>query len=246
MTKELVKLYHSNKEAALLIIKDFLYNNFKQNIYNIKFSDYLLYTPLPTILAINTCKGSRYKIFDETHNLILANCYLPYFLSSPIPFTVPFINHNSINFITSNVYYYELTIDTYQFKNSSNSMNISIGYGSSITELKDTILGWSNESIGYNSFDGSICCWGEKDKFYKIFEMGDTVGAGVIYERRNIYSFFFTLNGKMHSKFNNIIIINKIIPMVAINTNTSVSINFNTEVYCYDYRKHITPIVISI
>lgn len=260
-----IRLYHQDKTKALHIINDILINNFnllyinnlKQFIYNdfnnfnIKFIDYLLYTPLPKCLLLDTDTtyfkfiDSKYKSIERNTNILAANCYLPYFLNCPIPFTIPYIS-NDIKLITSNVYYYELTIDTFPFKDPWNSMNISIGFGSSKTDLYHLILGWTNESIGYNSFDGSICCWGQKDKNYKKFGMGDTVGAGIIYEKRNIYSFFFTLNGKIHTTFNNILIINKVIPMIGLNYNTAISLNFNTDIYCYDYRKHIQPIVISI
>jgi hypothetical protein len=259
----IIRLYHQDKTKALDIISSFIISNFnllyinnlKQFIYNdlnnfnIKITDYLLYTPLPKCLLLDTNYfkfiNSKYKSIKRNTNIIAANSYLPYFLNCPIPFTVPYISNN-IKLITSNVYYYELTIDTLPFKNPWKSMNVSIGFGSSETELDNLILGWTNESIGYNSFDGSICCWGEKDKTHKIFGMGDTVGAGIIYEKRNVYSFFFTLNGKIHTRFNNIFIINKVIPMIGLNYNTLISVNFNTDVYCYDYRKHITPIVISI
>ena len=263
ITREyMIRLYHINKDEALRFIKkiiinnlNLLYiNNFKQFIYNdlnnidIKFTNYLLYTNLPSRLFIDniTIKSiqSTYRSVERNNDLIATNCFLPYFLTDPIPFTIQYISNN-ITLITSNVYYYELTIESYQFIDSWDSMNVSIGFGSSVTDLKNTILGWSNESIGYNSFDGSICCWGLKDKNYNIFGVGDTVGAGVIYEKQNTYSFFFTLNGKLHSKFNNIFIINKIIPMIGLNCNTCVSVNFNTDIFMYDYRKHILPIVIS-
>jgi hypothetical protein len=254
-----IRLYHQDKTKAQQIINDTIINNFnllyinnlKQFIYNdfnIKFTDYLLYTPLPQYLLLDTTYfkfiDSKYKSIERNTNILIANCYLPYFLNCPIPFTIPYISNN-IKLITSNVYYYELTIDTYQFKDPWNSMNISIGFGTSTTDLNNLILGWTNESIGYNSFDGSICCWSKKDKNYKTFGMGDTVGAGIIYEKINIYSFFFTLNGKIHTKFNNILIINKVIPMIGLNYNTAISVNFNTDIFYYDYRKQIQPIVIS-
>jgi hypothetical protein len=267
--KDIIESYNLNRLDVLKHINQFI-NQFINQYYELGFidgitmCDYLRIVPLPSKLQIKHLNNIKYveidgKYISYKHNnyIITTNICIPHYSISPIPFTVPYIsndmsnglnnmsNFSNIKLIRSNVYYYELSIDKNPFTESWSSMNVSIGFGTPDTDMMDNILGWSNNSIGYNSFNGSIYGWGQKDRIYLEYGKGDTVGAGIIYCTHNEYKVFFTLNGKLNSdmiKFNTD---NKIIPMIGLNYNAMIKINFNNAVYMYDYTEHILPIVIT-
>ena len=251
--KNIISLYQTNKELALDYINQIFRYNYNLQTKNIiiNISDYFSIVPLPNKLKIDNdyIKYHNDKYISYKHNncILPCNICLPHHTISPIPFSIPYITQNT-KMISSNVYYYEISIDTIPFTKSWNSMNISIGFGTTASDISDNILGWTNEGISYNSFDGSICGWKTHDYIYKTYGLGDTVGAGVIYGSENnfdCYNIFFTLNGE---KFSDIIKIqskNKLIPMIGLNYNSMIKINFNTHAFKYNYTNHILQKIIS-
>jgi hypothetical protein len=186
------------------------------------------------------------NINNNIYNIIPANLFLPNVYLDPIPFTIPFYTKNNLFFIQSNVYYFEISIEKYSSQDKCDSMNVGIGFGTNDSTLDNTMIGWSNDTIGYNSFNGVISCFTKKDYPYKKFNYGDTVGAGVIYKENNIYEFFFTLNGKKINCSYQLYIKKKIIPVVSFTQYAKIYINFNTSIFKYNYTHDITPIVLSI
>ena len=210
------------------------------NLVNVKLSDYINYVPLPNIFILDKnikdivyINGKYIHRGISSHNIIFANINIPFYTQGLFPFTFPIIIDNS-GYLINSIYYYEITIDTNIFRKEWNDMNISIGYSEEIDNPNDMILGWYKNSIGYNSFDGSITNWDEKDNNSdnKNFGYGDTIGAGVIYENEN-YKIFFTLNGIKFNRTYNISMKTKLIPAIAINYNAMISTNFSTKPFIY-------------
>ena len=247
--ENIISLYQSNKETTLDYIKNIFKYNYNLRTKNIiiTIANYFNMVPLPSKLILNNIeyRNKKYISYKSNNSIIPCNICLPHYSISPIPFSIPYISHNT-RIILSNVYYYELTIDSIPFKPPWDNMNISIGFGTTNTDISDNILGWTNEGFGYNSFNGSICGWKVKDHIYKEFGLGDTVGAGVIYCDNSTYQVFFTLNGEIYSEIIEFKTNNKLIPMIGLNYNSMIKINFNTRAFKYNYTIHISPKIISI
>jgi len=237
------------------ILDYYILLNNKYSIYklsNIKQINYINLVPLPSKLIlsnvnvnnINNIDSCYYITNNPLYYILHANKSLPHSSCCPIPFSFPYIYENIICIIDSNVYYYELTVNE-NLINEFINHNISIGFGTTTTDLECNILGWTNNSIGYHMFDGSISRWGCIDIPCKKYECGDTVGAGIIYKMNNIYDFFFTLNGKRVSPYITVKYIDPVIPMIGLNSNMMVEINFSTKPFKYDFKTHITQYIIS-
>lgn len=251
LSKDLRKDFHSNMTK---LIQDYYISlniiNSKYKLNNVNTINFINLVPIPSYF--NTYNniirnGNIYSINNSstTHTILHANIMLPDALYSSIPFTFPYIYHNMIELVDSNVYYYEITITDILVKEPWNDMNISIGFGTNSTDISCNLLGWTNNSIGYHSFDGHISCWTQKDKIGQIYGVGDTVGAGIIYEINNMCTVFFTLNGIIIEKF---IVKNKVpfIPMIGINYNTMIEVNFSIKPFKYNFKQHIKPYILSI
>ena len=257
----LITNYHNDDKLFEKIKKTILdyYNlDMTVTIHNINLLSYFNIVNLPKFLDIERYKTAKTNIIlDSSKNVILysfignyihciipTNIALPSINYNPIPFTIPFYD-NSIKLIQSNVYYFELTIDNIPFREKWDGMNIGIGFGTDNSTLEDILLGWSNDTIGYNSIDGSISCFSKKEIYVKKYNYGDTVGAGIIYRENNIYEFFFTLNGRKINYSNKLKLDKNIYPMISLSHNAKISINFNTRKFKYNFTKHITSIVLS-
>lgn len=255
----IMKAYYIDKKKIIKHITDIICCYYKFKIKDIRLCDYLLFVPLPSKLKIQNLNiisiDNKYFSTKNNNYIIPADICLPHYSISPIPFSFPYCTQSKIGkssdilsdiqLIKSNVYYYEITIDSIPATTAWDSMNIGIGFGTTNTDTTDNILGWTNETIGYNSFNGGIYGWSLKEYVFKEYGLGDTVGAGIIYNTANNYTIFFTLNGTIFSEMLKINTCNKIIPMIGLNYNAMIKINFNKEKFKYNYRKHILPIVIT-
>ena len=252
--ENIVISYHMNKCNSIEIMKNIM-NRYivTNNIETITLNNFIKFIPLPSYFKTshldNIIKHDNvYKLIKKDNFIILpGNITIPSPLYSPIPFTIPFtipfiIPYNNI-LLSSNVYYYEITIMQSIINNNTNT---SIGFGTTDTHIDmNNIVGWTNDSIGYNSMDGSIYCWGQKDKIFKEFNQGDIVGAGIIYIEKDLYKFFFTLNGILFDDMFTIKTSKRLIPMIGLKYPITIEVNFNTKPFLYDYRCNITPTVIS-
>lgn len=185
------------------------------------------FIPLPSFFVLNYTEDINNKnIISENNNYM--HCGKSHhdiiFANKSIPF------YNLYN----NIYYYELTISQDSHREEWNNMNISIGFGSKSITTDNMIIGWDKDSVGY-SIDGNISCWAKKDINYEKYGKGDTVGAGVIYDFL-YYKIFFTLNGKRCNEILCIPNTIELIPMIAINYNSIVSVNFNTKPFVYKIK----------
>jgi len=231
----------NNKLFALNYIKDLHKTyNIKLKYDKIKYNDDILsliysFIPLPTKLIIN----NNYKNINneytylgiENINHILTTDRTIY-LNNIMPFTLPIINNSnySIELILSNVYYYELTILNKINENIDTSNNyISIGFCSN--DLKSTIVNYNSLGIIREKF---------RNRKFKPWKNGDTVGIGFIYINPNLINFFFTNNGNIINMYEYYInSTNQLSPIIHYYHSNSIKLNFSNDEFLYNIKNLI-------
>lgn len=236
------------------LLQKYFNTNLSDNIINNNpFLNFSCFYPLPNLLEINYYKEEDEIIKDNNvytfigkssiNRILFGNNLLPNPNTDPIPFTVPLkININTIELINTNCFYYEVTICE-RIRESWFDETISIGYGSITTPIRCN-PGWIPETIGYNLIDGSIQYSQVIIKnSAPICNIGDTVGALIIYTSPNYYQVFFTFNGSIiiNNNFdNNILIKSQIVPIIGYDHSCKIKVNFGDEVFKFDFKKFST------
>ena len=236
----LQELYNYNMEA-LLPIKS-----------NSPLTSIKCFYPLPSRLLLTEIYTNNDKIIknkNEYHfhgipgnRIIFADKKLPFIsdkLKYPIPFSFPVPNQNEIEILTSNVYYYEVKILDKQNLSAWLGECVSIGFGNKNTHL-NTHVGWTNDSIGFHSDDGTIR-YNESSQVFKtysdIWVPGDIAGAGIIYVGKNEIIPFFTFNGKLVYIGNKSVKIDfPYFPIIGYDHSQSIEINFSSKPFKYDIK----------
>ena len=221
------------------------------------------YIPISTKLDITSYYVDQHKIIKNNdtykfmgtpgNRIIFSDNMLPFIQDTkhPIPFSFPVIQNNKLELLLSNIYYFELTItDTKNLNYNWATECISIGFASKNTPIKSHI-GWYGNSIGYHSDDGTFRYNNLKEAtvISRKWDVGDTVGTGVIYMGPNMIKPFYTLNGKLVFLFPDTIQINvPYYPAIGYDHPNSIGINFSTKEFKFDIKKMInenTQYVIS-
>lgn len=149
------------------------------------------------------------------------------------PFILPIVENNSCNLYLSNIYYFEIEVNTNQFRNGWDNECISIGFcnrkvNSSCIGYQ---VGWIKGSFGYHSDDGGIFTETGSHHSQGLNDPwgpGDVVGAGILFFKNKI-KIFFTKNGKFLGFFANKNIKNQnynLTPAISIDSSYPVSVNF--------------------
>jgi hypothetical protein len=248
---EIIKKINKNIELKKGFI-EFLYkkfNNVKKKIEPLNISKLLTFVPLPTKLRINHYKKmykekkNHYIFQGNPGNRILAtDICIPHPSISPIPFNFGYVCNNEYRIITSNFYYYELSIDKKQYRQPWNSQCISIGFGSILNLLGSKQVGWNNNSIGIHSDDGRYFYCSPKGKEYMGgFGPGDTIGAGLIYISKDKYKPFFSLNGILCQELKEIILKGRLIPQIGYDYSHGISVNFGNKPFKLKVKKILSP-----
>jgi len=249
--------YKINKEIFMeylkFLLKSYFFSFDYKIIANNEYVAYKSFYPLPTELITdeytidnkiiqNVANKNIYSFYGtpNKNRLLFANRKLPKCDHYPIPFTFPIIINNQMELVNSNVYYYELTIME-NIREPWLNETISIGYGS-INLPIHTNPGWNNDSFGYHLDDGSFQY---NQIIYKNFaptcNIGDTVGAGIIYISKNMYKPFFTYNGSLIEIdfINSICIKNDIVPIVGYDHSNKIKLNFSQEEFKFDIKNYL-------
>jgi hypothetical protein len=217
------------------------------------------FIPLPTRLLLSEIYSGQNKIVKLNNEyqfhgkiglnrLVFSDKILPFltnlnFIKFPIPFSFPIYNDKNVEIVLSNVYYYELTLDSKKNINF-NSINecVSIGFGHKFSNFNSHV-GWYDDSFGYHSDDGSIRfnnTNGMPIKTCNPWDIGDVIGAGIIFTGRNMILPFFTHNGKIvyqHDK--PIEITQAYFPMIGYDHTHSIKLNFSTSKFKFNIKKFI-------
>jgi len=237
---ELIIIFNLNK----IILKKFIinliekYNVVSKKYGNYKISDYINFIPLPSFLTPLNDNTLIKNYYNDTENLLfLGNICLPHPSISPIPFTYGYMCNNEYRLITTNTYYYEITINEKNNFLDIEKPVISPGFSSIHNVINEQQSGWLNNSIGIHSDDGNIFYNGKSiDRLYK-FKCNDTIGCGLIYTNYEKYIPFFTKNGKNLKLLEEIKIEGKITPSVGHDHNNGFTINFGHKNFKYRIKE---------
>jgi hypothetical protein len=211
--------------------------------------------PLPTRLLLTEAytgndkivkNKNEYQFHGKSGNrIIFSDKKLPFVndkLKYPIPFSFPIPTDLEIDIVTSNVYYYEVTLINKQNMTPWIGECVSIGFGHKNTHFHNHV-GWSSESVGFHSDDGTIRFneSGQVSKVHSNFwKPNDVAGAGIIYVSKNEIKPFFTLNGKLIYMMGKTIQMKyPYFPMVGYDHSHSIEINFSSKPFVYDIKKLI-------
>ena len=248
----LLQNYYKNNKKIISIFKKIYYLIMGINLYKISLQYILLFIPLPRYFKLNN--QNIYNISNTYSNLnnlvnsnliLMGNIRLPHYSTCPIPFFFQHKYNNKIRYTISNIYYYECTIDEYNFIEPFENQAISIGYGNIRTPINYNFVGWAKHTVGYHSDDGMIYSDNIILAKSEKYSNGDTVGAGLIYLEKNKYKIFFTLNGKIINLYQTLITNKKLTIMINIHHSAAVKVNFGETNFLYDFTSLITSNVIS-
>lgn len=147
--------------------------------------------------------------FIEKNNLYYGNRVLPVFYKNTIPFTLPIIYNKSIELNISNLYYYEVTL---------------------LEELETLILYIENPNI--DTLNNII-------HDASTYQVGDTVGLGIIYVDIYKYKPIYTLNGKLIKEGEEINIYTLLTPIIKCNNIHKIKVNLNSDEFKFDIKKYL-------
>jgi hypothetical protein len=282
---EIISETKNNKDFAL----EYLSYLYKKDEDDIKIycerplSAIKCYIPLPDKMDISsvfysnnnkiTNHNNMYQFSGMPGNRIMfANSSVPFSFNNNIPFDVPipfsFPNiilqennlQKTLEIISSNVFYYEVTIDNMvNLNNMWPSQCVSVGFAYKNTNI-NAHVGWFNNSIGFHSDDGTIRFNSEKEApvISRPWVVGDTVGAGLIYiDKSLVHSAtsleniteksetflvqpFFTFNGNIIYMFENPIKMHlPYYPAIGYDHPNSIKVNLSNYKFVFDIKKFI-------
>jgi hypothetical protein len=218
----------------------------KKKYSNLTITNYYNFVPLPnTIKTIHVrCKISKdnhFKIFNTKDVILPGNIILPHPNISAIPFTYGFTKNKIYTLVNSSVYYYEIKIDKKPFINDcTKNKCISIGFGSILNSVINQQVGWSKNTIAIHSDDGKLFNGALNGVEYNAsFGYNDIIGAGLIYKYKDIYEPFFTINGKLLEKIDNIKLEGFITPQIGFDHILGFQINFGKRPFKFKIMKII-------
>jgi hypothetical protein len=173
------------------------------------------------------------------------------------PFVAPFVDWDgSIQVTPRMVAYFETSILQVPDKDDDQGASLpplvstarsarrvectAVGVATKSFHMHSRMPGWDNHSFGYHGDDGGIyhSSGGMVDHFGPTFGAGDTVGCGIDYVCQGI---FYTLNGKFlgyaWKGLDLDLLQNDLYPVVGIDTNAPISVNFGNKPFRYNLKK---------
>ncbi len=211
--------------------------------------------PLPSRLLLNEQYTGPHKIIKNKnqyqfhgingHRIVFSDKKLPFVaekLKYPIPFSFPVPSDTEVEVISSNVYYYEVTLLDIQNQEPWDGECVSIGFGNKNTTFESHV-GWYDNSVGFHSDDGTIR-FNEAEfpskAYTNVWGPGDVAGAGIIYVGKNEFKPFFTFNGKLVYMAGKTIQMKfPYFPMIGYDHSHSIELNFSSKPFKYDIKKLI-------
>ena len=166
-------------------------------------------------------------------HFIYSNYVLPHPTNSCIPFSIGISKNKKFKIITSNIFYFEVFLDTYNFRKDFIDESLMFGFSRAETDSYNIRFG-INESFGINILESKLEINGDEIFFPKLFCKGDTIGIGLIYEDKYEYKLFITLNGQILD-LKKTIKTTALLKVVAnISLSTGIDINFGNKEFKFD------------
>ena len=248
--KVLIKHCQTNKEYTINYLLE-LYNKYNPLFQNIKITKPLLslmsFVPLPYEFQTEYLgktdavkkENNIYTFTGESGDRILfANRRIPSCEQDSVPFTLPIRNNKDIELIQSNIFYYEITILNKILQKQWDSECLSIGFGTSKTLWKNQV-GWTEESWGIHSDDGCLMNYNKTIKITEPWSLGDTVGIGLIYDKKYEYRLLFTKNGKIIEDEYVIKTKNNLYPMIGLDLSSPIFVNWGQQDFNFNLKSYI-------
>ena len=197
------------------------------------------------IVSIKNNKICFHGSFTGSDRIIFLDYHIPriYWES---PFIFPVLRNNIYNFYLSNIYYFEIKVDSINFRESWQDECIGIGFCNRKYNLSSLgyQVGWIKGSFGYHSDDGGIFIESENDLAQRKEKWGpgDTIGAGIKYNQ-NTFEVFFTKNGKFLGFINKKLIgKNKkylLTPAISVDSSYGIEVNFGQKEFKFPIENMI-------
>jgi hypothetical protein len=228
--ENIFKMVCGNKKLlnSLLV---FLYKkiNNVDLVYTYKLINFLKFTPLPSYLLYhyNTVKyDNMYKYNGENNVILHANNCIPHYSIAPIPFNFNYKYRNKQYLEMSTLYYFEVKLGKKKLENKF----FEIGFKSRCKKFSLTY----NSRFGTISYNNTVL-----NDYGYIFNYNskDTIGGGIKYtDKRNLYKFFFTLNGYLIPFSHEIYFEDKIYPCIHTNYKYDFKVNFGDENFKFNIK----------
>ena len=173
----------------------------------------------------------------EYNKFIYSNFIIPHPKNSSIPFTIGLCKNDKFNMILSNIFYFEVFLDSYHFRKPFQNESLKVGFSSVENNCNDITLG-TNLTFGFDLIKSTYI-----SNFHEIFLpnsilKGDTVGIGLEYVDNFIYKPFFTHNGKVvNIKINNIVTKKQLKVILSLRLSTGIDVNFGNREFLFDIKE---------
>ena len=184
--------------------------------------------------------SNRYLLLGKpSKKFIFSDKVLPNYMNCNVPFTFYLTNQNyESEFLSSNIYYFEVKIEKKCFKEELIIEEFYIGFISALYDSEDFNFG-DHFSFG---LDFSKNIFKINDSILQIpnkLEKGDTFGLGLELISRNSYRIIFTVNGTRIYFDNNLdyVISNHFLKIgMNIQLNNAIIINFGDEPFLFNIK----------
>ena len=184
--------------------------------------------------------ATQYQNYNKSHyKFIYSNYILPHCTNSSIPFSFGFKKDNSFKLVNSTVYYFEVYLDTFIFRNPSFDEVLKIGIIDSLSDCHDF---GKDVFCGLDFFNSII--FNQKHFFIEDFYddpivKGDTIGFTLEYLNKYSYSFSLTKNGRKQGAYYYFETKRKLKLVLQMKMFTGININFGDKEFVFDIEKYI-------
>tara|TARA_A100001015_G_scaffold9831_1_gene11952 strand:- start:1524 stop:2495 length:972 start_codon:yes stop_codon:yes gene_type:complete len=265
-TNLLLKLFFKEKELfkkfACSIITHYYSISNKEIIFNNIFLEYINIYPRITHLItkklnynfeiINiqsndpTIEMNRYIYngkepnnisLTEFNKFIYSNYILPHPKNSSIPFTIGLSKKDKFEMVMSNIFYFEVFLDSYHFRKPFKTEILKIGFSDIKNDCNEIKFGKDN-TFGVDLINNVFISSTQKIYLPYTILKGDTVGIGLEYIDKYIYKPFLTYNGKIIDiTIKNIITTKELKVITSLRMSTGIDINFGNKDFLFDIEK---------
>ena len=201
-----------------------------------------------SILGLNS---NRYLLLgDKNNNFIYSDKILPHQKNSAIPFSLGIVKNKKFKIITSNIFYFEVSIDKYNFRYADFNESLLIGFTNAETPETNNNFGFG-KMFGLNVFENRVEIDGQFAYLPIEITKGDIVGIGLKYIKKFEYELFLTCNGQIinvkYNELNFLKIRHYLKVVICLNLASAIDVNFGSEQFLFDIEKiNHFPMIVNV